>query len=78
MWQRCVPLTQPKQPYRRHTLCALRKQTMEPIRGVIKETLGFRRLNLRGLQNVPTEGTLLTLTDNPKRPFHTGSAPLAA
>ncbi len=51
---------------------------MEPIRGVIKETLGFRRLNLRGLQNVPTEGTLLTLTDNPKRPFHTGSAPLAA
>jgi hypothetical protein len=59
-------------------LYALRKQTIEPIFGIIKETLGFRRLSLRGLKNVRTEWTLVTLAYNLKRLFHMGSAPLAA
>jgi hypothetical protein len=59
-------------------LYALRKQTIEPIFGIIKETLGFRRFSLRGLQNVRTEWTLVTLAYNLKRLFHMGSAPLMA
>jgi hypothetical protein len=61
-------------------LYALRKQTIEPIIGIIKETLGFRRFSLRGLQNVRTEWTLVTLAYNLKRLFHLGgaSAQLAA
>jgi hypothetical protein len=59
-------------------LYALRKQTIEPIFGIIKETLGFRRFSLRGLKNVRTEWTLVTLAYNLKRLFHMGSTPLAA
>jgi hypothetical protein len=58
-------------------LYALRKQTIEPIFGIIKETLGFRRFSLRGLKNVRTEWTLVTLAYNLKRLFHMGSRPLA-
>ena len=59
-------------------LYALRKQTIEPIFGIIKETLGFRRFSLRGLSNVNTEWTLVTLAYNLKRLFHIGSTPSAA
>ena len=59
-------------------LYALRKQTIEPIFGIIKETLGFRRFSLRGLKNVRTEWTLVTLAYNLKQLFHMGSAPLGA
>ncbi len=59
-------------------LYALRKQTIEPIFGIIKETLGFRRFSLRGLKNVRTEWTLVTLAYNLKRLFHMGRVPLAA
>ena len=59
-------------------LYALRKQTIKPIFGIIKETLGFRRFSLRGLKNVRTEWTLVTLAYNLKRLFHMGRAPLAA
>jgi len=54
-------------------LYALRKQTIEPVFGIIKEAMGFRRFSLRGLANVRTEWTLVTLAYNLKRPF-----PLAA
>ena len=59
-------------------LYALRKQTIEPIFGIIKETLGFRRFSLRGLEKVRTEWTLVTLAYNLKRLFHMGSALVAA
>ena len=59
-------------------LYALRKQTIEPIFGIIKETLGFRRFSLRGLKNVRTEWTLVTLAYNLKRLFHMGITPLGA
>jgi hypothetical protein len=59
-------------------LYAVRKQSIEPIFGIIKETLGFRRFSLRGLKNGRTEWTLVTLACNLKRLFHMGSTPSAA
>ena len=59
-------------------LYALRKQTIEPIFGIIKETLGFRRFSLRGLKKVRTEWTLVALAYNLKRLFHMGNTLVAA
>lgn len=53
-------------------LYALRKQTVEPVFGIIKAAMGFRRFGLRGLENVGTEWTLVTLAYNLKRLFHLG------
>ena len=47
----------------------LRKQTVEPVFGIIKEAIGFRQFHLRGLENVNTEWTLVTLAYNFKRLF---------
>ena len=44
-----------------------RKCTVEPVFGIIKEVLGFRRFLLRGIENVKNEWTLLTLAYNCKR-----------
>jgi hypothetical protein len=55
-------------------LYAQRKQTIEPIFGIIKGTLGFRRFSLRGLKKVRTEWTLVTLAYHLKRLFHMGAA----
>ena len=54
-------------------LYALRKQTIEPVFGIIKEALGFRRFSLRGLAKVNLEWTLVTLSYNLKRLFHLGA-----
>jgi len=59
------------------TLYAQRKQTIEPVFGILKAALGFRRFSLRGLTKVRTEWTLVTLAYNLKRLFHLG-ADLAA
>lgn len=48
----------------------LRQQTVEPVFGIIKEALGFRRFSLRGLGKVNAEWTLVTLAYNLKRLFH--------
>ena len=45
----------------------LRKQTVEPVFGIIKSVLGFRRFSLRGLKKVKSEWTLLALAYNCKR-----------
>ena len=45
-------------------LYALRKQTVEPVFGIIKEALGFRRFLLLGLGKVALERTLVMLADN--------------
>ena len=37
---------------------ALRKQTVEPVFGIIKSVMGFRQFLLRGLENVRNEWTL--------------------
>jgi len=46
-----------------------RQQTVEPVFGIIKEALGFRRFSLRGLAKVRLEWTLVTLAYNLKRLF---------
>ena len=46
---------------------ALRKQTVEPVFGIIKSVMGFRQFLLRGLVNVQTEWTLVCLAWNLKR-----------
>ena len=50
-------------------LYALRKQTPEPVFGVIKSALGFRQFLLRGLDKVRGEWTLVTMAWNLKRMF---------
>ncbi|NVN38735.1 IS5/IS1182 family transposase [Komagataeibacter xylinus] len=45
----------------------LRKQTVEPVFGIIKSIMGFRRFSLRGLAKVTTEWTLVALAYNCKR-----------
>jgi hypothetical protein len=48
---------------------ALRKQTPEPVFGIIKSAMGFRHFHLRGLANVKGEWRLVTLAWNIKRMF---------
>ncbi len=45
----------------------LRKCTVEPVFGIIKETLGFRQFSLRGLEAVAGEWCLVCLAFNLKR-----------
>jgi hypothetical protein len=50
-------------------LYALRKQTPEPVFGIIKSVLGFRQFLLRGLDNARGEWSLVTMAWNLKRMF---------
>jgi transposase len=50
-------------------LYALRKQTPEPVFGIIKSVMGFRQFLLRGLANVKGEWNLVTMSWNIKRMF---------
>jgi hypothetical protein len=50
-------------------LYALRKQTPEPVFGIIKSVLGFRQFLLRGHDNVRGEWNLVTMAYNMKRLF---------
>ena len=45
----------------------LRKETVEPIFGIIKETMGFRRFSMRGKAKAALEWTLVTLSYNLRR-----------
>lgn len=49
------------------TAYALRKQTVEPVFGIIKSVLGFRQFSLRGLKGVTGEWALVCLAWNLKR-----------
>lgn len=55
-------------------LYGLRKQTPEPVFGIIKSVLGFRQFLLRGLDNVQGEWTLVTMAWNMKRMFALSTA----
>jgi transposase len=48
-------------------LYALRKQTVEPVFGIIKSVMGFRQFSLRGLKKVRGEWSLVCLAWNLKR-----------
>jgi transposase len=50
-------------------LYKLRKQTVEPVFGIIKEVMGFRRFLLRGRAKVSLEWTLVCVSYNLKRIF---------
>jgi len=54
---------------RGRTLYALRKQTPEPVFGIIKSVMGYRQCLLRGLENVSGEWNLVTMSWNIKRMF---------
>lgn len=45
----------------------LRKETVEPVFGIIKETIGFRRFSMRGQAKAALEWTLVTLSYNLRR-----------
>lgn len=51
------------------TLYKLRKQTVEPVFGIIKEIIGFRRFLLRGREKVTQEWLLVCVSYNLKRLF---------
>ena len=72
------PARQPKAPWRREmaakldskagrALYRLRKQTVEPVFGIVKAVLGFTRFSLRGLDKVDGEWRLVALACNCKR-----------
>jgi transposase len=46
-----------------------RKQTVEPVFGIIKEVLGFRRFSMRGKEKAETEWCLVCLSYNLKKIF---------
>lgn len=50
-------------------LYGLRKQTPEPVFGIIKSVMGFRQFLLRGIDNVQGEWSLVTMAWNMKRMF---------
>jgi hypothetical protein len=51
----------------------LRQQTVEPVFGIIKSVLGFRRFLLRGWEKAKLEWTLVTLAYNCKRLHRLGA-----
>lgn len=55
-------------------LYALRKQTPEPVFGIIKSVMGFRQFLLRGLDSVQGEWSLVTMAWNIKRMFALAAA----
>jgi hypothetical protein len=59
-------------------LYKLRQQTVEPVFGIIKEVLGFRRFSLRGLAKVTLEWELVCLAYNCQRLHRLGAALRAA
>jgi transposase len=48
-------------------LYGLRKQTVEPVFGIIKQTMGWRRMSMRGLDAAKAEWTLVAMAWNVKR-----------
>ena len=44
-----------------------RKQTVEPVFGIIKSAMGFVRFRLRGVSNVAAEWNLVALAYNCRR-----------
>jgi transposase len=54
-------------------LYAQRKQTIEPVFGIIKGAMGFRMFSLRGHAKAALEWTLVTLSYNLKRLYHMGA-----
>ena len=50
-------------------ILARRKQIVEPVFGVIKEAMGFRRFTVSGLDKVKTQWSLICTTFNLRKLF---------
>ena len=48
-------------------LYGLRKQTVEPVFGIIKHVMGWRQMSMRGLEEARGEWSLVTMAWNIKR-----------
>ena len=48
-------------------LYGLRKQTVEPVFGIIKRVMGWRQMSMRGLEKARGEWSLVTMAWNIKR-----------
>ena len=48
-------------------LYKLRKQTVEPVFGIIKRVMGWRQMSMRGLAKAQGEWSLVTMAWNIKR-----------
>ena len=48
-------------------LYGLRKQTVEPVFGIIKRVMGWTQMSMRGLEKVRGEWSLVTMAWNIKR-----------
>lgn len=59
-------------------LYGLRKQTVEPVIGIIKAAMGFRRFSMRGHEKAGLEWTLVCLAYNLKRLHILGATPKPA
>lgn len=57
------------QTKRGRKLYALRKQTPEPVFGIIKSVMGFRQFLLRGVESAKGEWNLVTMSWNIRRMF---------
>lgn len=55
-------------------LYRLRKMTVEPVFGIIKEVIGFRRFSLRGMEKIDGEWTMVCASYNLKRFFRMKNA----
>ena len=45
----------------------MRKQTVEPVFGIIEQAMGWRQMSMRGLDKAQGEWSLVTLAWNVKR-----------
>ena len=50
--------------YKRQVLYGLRKQTVEPVFGIIKRVMGWRQMSMRGLDKARGEWSLVTMAWN--------------
>lgn len=48
-------------------LYKMRKQTVEPVFGIIKQVMGWRQMSMRGLHKAQGEWNLVTMAWNIKR-----------
>lgn len=53
---------------------AKRKETVEPVFGIIKQAMGFRQFLMRGLENISIEWDLVTIAYNLRRMFSLSQA----
>ena len=62
-----VSMVHPRSTQAGRALYKLRKQTVEPVFGIIKQVMGWRQMSMRGLSKAQGEWSLVTMAWNIKR-----------